>query len=242
MRIGVPKEIKNHEYRVGLTPASVREFVAARPRGAGRDRRRRRHRRRRQRLPSAPAPRSPTTPKEVFAKRRHDRQGQGAAARRTGAAARGPDPLHLSAPRPRSRADQGPARLRRAPRSPTRPSPTRAAACRCWRRCRRSPAACRSRPAPRLEKAAWRPRRAARRRARRAARQGRRASAAAWSAPTPRGWPLGLGADVTSSTARSPRLRAARRHLRRASTTRYSTVEALEEDAARRRHRRSAPC
>jgi alanine dehydrogenase len=27
MRIGVPKEIKNHEYRVGLTPASVREFV-----------------------------------------------------------------------------------------------------------------------------------------------------------------------------------------------------------------------
>ncbi|HEY9065090.1 MAG TPA: alanine dehydrogenase [Burkholderiaceae bacterium] len=28
MRIGVPKEIKNHEYRVGLTPASAREFVA----------------------------------------------------------------------------------------------------------------------------------------------------------------------------------------------------------------------
>ena len=28
MRIGVPKEIKNHEYRVGLTPASVREAVA----------------------------------------------------------------------------------------------------------------------------------------------------------------------------------------------------------------------
>ncbi|MFZ1106884.1 MAG: alanine dehydrogenase [Rhodomicrobium sp.] len=29
MRIGVPKEIKTHEYRVGLTPGSVREFVAA---------------------------------------------------------------------------------------------------------------------------------------------------------------------------------------------------------------------
>jgi len=29
MRIGVPKEIKNHEYRVGLTPASVAELVAA---------------------------------------------------------------------------------------------------------------------------------------------------------------------------------------------------------------------
>ncbi|TCS63420.1 alanine dehydrogenase [Varunaivibrio sulfuroxidans] len=28
MLIGVPKEIKNHEYRVGLTPTSVREFVA----------------------------------------------------------------------------------------------------------------------------------------------------------------------------------------------------------------------
>jgi len=28
MRIGVPKEIKNHEYRVGLTPASVREVVS----------------------------------------------------------------------------------------------------------------------------------------------------------------------------------------------------------------------
>lgn len=27
MRIGVPKEIKNHEYRIGLTPAGVRELV-----------------------------------------------------------------------------------------------------------------------------------------------------------------------------------------------------------------------
>ena len=27
MRIGVPKEIKVHEYRVGLTPDSVRELV-----------------------------------------------------------------------------------------------------------------------------------------------------------------------------------------------------------------------
>jgi alanine dehydrogenase len=29
MRIGLPKEIKNHEYRVGLTPASVRELTTA---------------------------------------------------------------------------------------------------------------------------------------------------------------------------------------------------------------------
>ena len=28
MRIGLPQEIKNHEYRVGLTPASVRELTA----------------------------------------------------------------------------------------------------------------------------------------------------------------------------------------------------------------------
>ena len=28
MKVGVPKEIKNHEYRVGLTPGSVREYVA----------------------------------------------------------------------------------------------------------------------------------------------------------------------------------------------------------------------
>ena len=28
MRVGVPKEIKNNEFRVGLVPASVRELVA----------------------------------------------------------------------------------------------------------------------------------------------------------------------------------------------------------------------
>ncbi|MBU6299209.1 MAG: alanine dehydrogenase, partial [Alphaproteobacteria bacterium] len=28
MRVGAPKEIKNHEYRVGLTPAAVRELTA----------------------------------------------------------------------------------------------------------------------------------------------------------------------------------------------------------------------
>ena len=28
MRIGTPKEIKNHEYRVGLAPAGVRELTA----------------------------------------------------------------------------------------------------------------------------------------------------------------------------------------------------------------------
>ena len=28
MLVGLPKEIKNHEYRVGLTPASVRELTS----------------------------------------------------------------------------------------------------------------------------------------------------------------------------------------------------------------------
>ena len=27
MRIGVPKEVKGHEYRVGLVPGSVRELI-----------------------------------------------------------------------------------------------------------------------------------------------------------------------------------------------------------------------
>ncbi|TAN71539.1 MAG: alanine dehydrogenase, partial [Magnetospirillum sp.] len=27
MRVGIPREIKTHEYRVGLTPGSVRELV-----------------------------------------------------------------------------------------------------------------------------------------------------------------------------------------------------------------------
>src|ERR1700737_3706250 len=29
MKVGVPREIKTHEYRVGLTPGAVREYVAA---------------------------------------------------------------------------------------------------------------------------------------------------------------------------------------------------------------------
>ena len=29
MRVGVPREIKTHEYRVGLTPGAVREYVHA---------------------------------------------------------------------------------------------------------------------------------------------------------------------------------------------------------------------
>ena len=44
MLIGVPKEIKQREYRVGMTPGAVRELVAHGHQRPGRDRRRRRHR------------------------------------------------------------------------------------------------------------------------------------------------------------------------------------------------------
>ena len=27
MIVGIPKEIKNHEYRIGMTPAGVRELI-----------------------------------------------------------------------------------------------------------------------------------------------------------------------------------------------------------------------
>ena len=81
MRIGVPKEIKVHEYRVGLTPASVRELGGARPRGAGRARRGARHRRADADYRRAGAA-IVASAAEVFAQRRDDRQGQGAAGRR----------------------------------------------------------------------------------------------------------------------------------------------------------------
>ena len=80
MRIGVPKEIKVLENRVGLTPESVREVVAHghevvvehnAGQGIGMD--------------DAAYQRAGATvvatPAEVFAARGHDRQGQGAAGR-----------------------------------------------------------------------------------------------------------------------------------------------------------------
>ncbi len=107
MLIGVPKEIKNHEYRVGLIPASVRELVASRPQGAGRDQ------------GAAAASASTTRPikaagadhraerRASLRQGRHDREGEGAAAGRVQDAAQGPDALHLPAPGAGSGADRG---------------------------------------------------------------------------------------------------------------------------------------
>ena len=101
MHIGVPKEVKTHEYRVGLIPASVRELVHHGHQVDRRNRRRRRHRLRRQRLSSGRRPRSSATAAAVFAAAETDRQGQGAAAAGDGAAAARASSVHLSASRGR---------------------------------------------------------------------------------------------------------------------------------------------
>ena len=112
MRIGVPKEIKTHEYRVGLTPAAVRELVAhghqvARAEGAGTAigftddayRAAGADGRRRAAEMFAAA--------EMIVKVKEPQPGEIAPA------ARGPDPVHLPAPRRRPAADRGADALRR---------------------------------------------------------------------------------------------------------------------------------
>ena len=43
MLVGIPKEIKNHEYRIGMTPAGVRELVSHGHQVWVENKRRRRH-------------------------------------------------------------------------------------------------------------------------------------------------------------------------------------------------------
>ena len=107
MRIGVPKEIKVHEYRVGMTPASVREAVAhghevlvehdaAARQGITDDD----YARAGAKVARRPPPRSsPSADLIVKVK-----EPQPAGMRH---AARGPDALHLPAPGARPRAGQG---------------------------------------------------------------------------------------------------------------------------------------
>ena len=103
MLVGVPKEIKDNEFRVGLMPVVGRRAGASRPRGAGRGGRRRRRRAltdeeymRGRRDASSPAA------DEIFARSRDGREGQGAARGRAQEAAARPDPVHLSPSRARS--------------------------------------------------------------------------------------------------------------------------------------------
>ena len=133
MRVGVPKEIKNHEYRVGLTPPAVREltahghevFVETWAGDSHRPARRALCEGRRQDLAQR---------RRGVRRRRDDRQGQGAAAGRDRALREGQilfTYLHL-APDPEQ--TEALLKSRRCLPSPMKPSPTRAAACRCWRR------------------------------------------------------------------------------------------------------------
>ena len=133
MKVGVPTEIKEDEYRVAMTPAGVRELAEHGHEvliQAGRRRGQRDLRRRVRRPGRAHRPRR----RGGLRRGRDGAQGEGAPAPRGRDAARGPDPVHLPAPGARPRADQGPAGDRARPASPTRPSRTSAAGCRCWRR------------------------------------------------------------------------------------------------------------
>ena len=112
MRIGVPKEIKNHEYRVGMTPAAVRELTSRGHEvfvethagdGIGLH----------DEMYTRVGAKILQDRRRSLRQRRHDREGEGAAAGRDQAPDAGADALHLSPSRARSGADQGPARIRR---------------------------------------------------------------------------------------------------------------------------------
>ena len=137
MRIGVPQEIKNHEYRVGMRRGA--RGGAPWPRGAGEagagagigcddDSYAQAGA---QVLPDAAA---------VF-EAAEIREGRGAATGRVRHAAQRPDPVHVPAPRARPRTGRGPAPERLHRDRLRKPSPTIAAACRCSRRWAKSRAA-----------------------------------------------------------------------------------------------------
>ena len=67
MKVGVPKEVKNHEYRVAITPVGRARAVRARARGLRREGGGRRLARSRTRSTSPPGQRSSTTADEVWA-------------------------------------------------------------------------------------------------------------------------------------------------------------------------------
>ena len=131
--VGIPKEVKDNEYRVAATPEGVRELVAAghrvvvesvRRRGLGAAGRAVRRRRRRDRAGCRRGLRAG----------RHDREGQGAAAAGVRALPGRAAPVHVPAPGGRRAPHALPRRARGRRPSPTRPCRRPTAGCRCWRR------------------------------------------------------------------------------------------------------------
>ena len=107
MRVGVPKEIKAQEYRVGLTPGAVREYVAAghsvvveTDAGAGIGATDEVYRKAGAVIADSAA--------EIFATAEMIVKVKEPQPARMAAAARGPDSLHLSAPGARPGPGQGP--------------------------------------------------------------------------------------------------------------------------------------
>ncbi len=125
---------QDHEYRVGLTPAGARSWRSTATRslveadaGMGIGWTDDAYR-------AAGATVAPTAD-ERFRCRRHDREGQGAAAGRDAAAAPRPGPVHLPAPRRRPGADRGAAaKAARTCIAYETVTDRRGRACRCWRR------------------------------------------------------------------------------------------------------------
>ena len=146
MRIGVPKEIKVLENRVGLMPGSVREAVAHghevvvehnAGQGIGMD-------------DDAYRKAGATivaTAAEVFAAADMIVKVKEPQAVERAMLRPGPDPVHLPAPRARSRAGEGPRRERRRLHRVRDGHLADAAGCRCSRRCPRSPGGWPCRPA-----------------------------------------------------------------------------------------------
>ena len=147
MRVGVPAEVKDHEYRVAITPSGVHELRRARARGRSSRR--------------TPVSGSSITDEEfvaagativgsaddVWARGRPAAQGQGAGRRGVPPHARRPGAVHLPAPRRLAALHRRAARPPAPPRSRTRPCSCPTARCRCSPRCPRSPAGWRRRSA-----------------------------------------------------------------------------------------------
>ncbi len=184
VKVGIPREVKNNEFRVAITPAGVHELVrdghqvvVEKGAGAGSS------------IPDAEYTAAGAAilrhRRRGVGRRRPAAEGQGAGRRGVPPAAQGPDPLHLPAPRRLPRVHRRAAgvrhhrhrlrdgRDRRPPAAAARPDVRGGRAAR--------PAGRRLPP----DALGRRPRRAARRRARRAAPAGPSSSAPASPAGTP---------------------------------------------------------